>query len=270
MSKDLLHFRMEARLLGRIYVTGDCHADFRKFSIGSFPEQADLTQEDYVIICGDFGGIWNDCDDERARLDWLSRKNFTIIFVDGNHENFDRLYGGEFGVVDFHGGKAHKIRENIYHLIRGYVFDICGKKIFAFGGASSHDIQDGILEPDDYKDRKALEDESVRLSVQGKLFRINRLTWWKEELPSDEEMERGLELLKEHDYAVDFIVSHCCPQYIASVFSSGAYQQDTLTMYFNKIAELTDFSKWFFGHYHRDEAVLDQFVMLYHQILRIV
>lgn len=33
--------------------------------------------------------------------------------------------------------------------MRGQVFDIDGKKIFSFGGASSHDIQGGVLEPDD-------------------------------------------------------------------------------------------------------------------------
>ena len=45
----------------------------------------------------------------------------------------------EFQRVDFFGGKAHKISEKIYHLIRGEIYNIDGRKIFAFGGASSHD-----------------------------------------------------------------------------------------------------------------------------------
>ena len=131
-----------------VYVTGDCHADFGKFSVRRFPEQKELTRDDFVIVCGDFG-IWHDDPEERYQLKWLSEKPFTLLFADGNHENFDRLKS-EFPIVDFHGGKAHKIRDNIYHLMRGYVFNLCGKKFFVFGGASSHDIQDGILNPEDY------------------------------------------------------------------------------------------------------------------------
>ena len=31
---------------------------FEKFDIDIFPEQKEMTKEDFVIICGDFGGIW--------------------------------------------------------------------------------------------------------------------------------------------------------------------------------------------------------------------
>lgn len=40
-----------------IYVTGDCHSDFKKFSTKNFPDQKDMTKDDCVIICGDLGGI---------------------------------------------------------------------------------------------------------------------------------------------------------------------------------------------------------------------
>ena len=101
-----------------IFVTGDCHGDFRKFSTESFPEQKEMTKDDIVIICGDFGAIW-DCDGisrfESYWLNWLDEKPFTTVFVDGNHENFDRLTS-EFEIVDFHGGKAHKLNNSVYHL----------------------------------------------------------------------------------------------------------------------------------------------------------
>ena len=67
--------------------------------------------------------------------------------MDGNHENFDRLY--DYPVDELHGGKVHKIRNSVIHLMRGQVFEIDGKKIFTFGGARSHDISGGILELDD-------------------------------------------------------------------------------------------------------------------------
>lgn len=90
-------------------------------------------------------------------MNWLSQKPFTLLFVDGNHENFDRLYSGEFEVVDFHGGKTHKIADNIYHLMRDYVFTLCGKKFFVFVGANSHDIDDGILDRDDFTSEREFQ-----------------------------------------------------------------------------------------------------------------
>ena len=40
-----------------IYITGDTHASFKgRFSTDIFPEQKEMTKEDYLIICGDFGG----------------------------------------------------------------------------------------------------------------------------------------------------------------------------------------------------------------------
>ena len=172
-----------------IYITGDCHADFRRFSTDIFPEQHEMTKEDYVIICGDFGGVW-DKDKESARekwwLDWLDAKPYTTLFVDGNHENFDRLYS--YPVEVWHGGKVHKIRNSVIHLMRGQVFKIDGKKIFTFGGAGSHDISGGILELDDPNFRA----KKKRLDQGYEPYRINHLSWWEQELPSQEEMEKAL------------------------------------------------------------------------------
>lgn len=256
--------------MGKIYVTGDCHANFRKFNTNYFPEQTEMTKDDVVIVCGDFGGVWHDSMEEKYWLDWLNNKPFTLLFCDGNHENFDRLYSDEFETVDFCGGKANKIRNSIYHLQRGHMFDICDKKIFVFGGASSHDMQDGILEPDEFKSHKALANEYNRLIRQGKMIRVNHLSWWKEEMPSDEEMKFGLDTLENNGFKADFIVSHCCPQHVASIFSQGFYKTDKLTSYFDKIAEQTEFTKWFFGHYHDSKVISGgKYIMLYDQIVRI-
>lgn len=252
-----------------VYITGDCHADWKRFSTDSFPEQRQMTRDDFVIVCGDFG-LWHDDAVERWWFKWFEEKPFTVLFVDGNHENFDRLYGDEFEVVDFYGGKAHKIRDNIYHLMRGYVFNICGKKFFAFGGASSHDIDDGILDPKDYKTTKALVNDYNKCTKRGEMLRINHISWWAEEMPSDDEMDFGLKVLEDNGNKVDFIVSHCCPQAVAAVFSHGNYKADKLTEYFNKIYDTVSFSKWFFGHYHNNQQVLGDFIMLYEQIVRIV
>lgn len=252
-----------------VYITGDCHADWGKFSSDSFPEGKSLTRDDTVIVCGDFG-IWHDTKEERYLLDWLNKKKFTTCFVDGNHENFDRLYSDEFEVVDFHGGKAHKIRKNIYHLMRGYIFEFDGKKFFAFGGASSHDISDGILEPNDFSSPAELRKKFNDMRYAGKMVRVNHQSWWKQEMPSQEEMLFGLKTLEANDDKVDYIITHCCPQEIASYFSHGVYQADTLTEYFNTVAHDTQFDKWYFGHYHDNQQIFGKFVMLYDKIERIL
>ena len=93
----------------------------------------EMSKDDYVIICGDFGGIWTTPDSDRTEkhwLEWLESKPFTILFVDGNHECFDRLK--QFKTINYHGGKAHQIRNNIYHLMRGYVFEFEGEEILYF------------------------------------------------------------------------------------------------------------------------------------------
>ena len=41
-----------------IYITGDTHADFSRFEEDKFPIKTEMTKNDYVIICGDFGGVW--------------------------------------------------------------------------------------------------------------------------------------------------------------------------------------------------------------------
>lgn len=250
-----------------IYITGDCHADWTKLSSKNFAEQKEMTRNDYLIVCGDFG-IWHNDKTEQWWLKWLSNKNFTLLFVDGNHENFDRLYSDEFDVVDFCGGKAHKIRENIYHLMRGYVFNLCGKTFFAFGGASSHDIDDGILDPKDFKTTSELMNEFNNRTQMGEMLRIDHLSWWKEEMPSKTEMDFGLKTLANYGNKIDYIVSHTCPQKIASY--CGYETPDELTRYFDTILETVQFKKWFFGHHHKNQVVNDKFVMLYEWIVRVL
>lgn len=77
--------------------------------------------------------------------------------------------------------------------MRGEIFNIEDLSFFAFGGASSHDIQDGIL---DYNDEDWRE-KAKELDKRGKyMYRVKDLSWWKEELPTEEEMQHGLEALK--------------------------------------------------------------------------
>ena len=146
-----------------IFVTGDCHGDYRKLSSAAFREQKEMDRQDFVIVCGDFG-YWDRSRQEEYWMDWLAQKDFTLLFVDGNHENYDLL--AEFPVQMWHGGKVQMIRENVIHLMRGQMFNLQGRRFFTFGGARSHDIVDGILEPDDPELRVKVK----RLEGAGALF----------------------------------------------------------------------------------------------------
>ena len=122
-----------------LYVTGDLHIpiDIEKLNGKRFPEQKQLTKRDFVVVCGDFGGIWSGGRKDRYWLRWLERKRFTTLFVDGNHENFDLL--DAFPVQRWSGGKVHKVAEGVYHLMRGQVYSVEGRKLFAMGGGASGD-----------------------------------------------------------------------------------------------------------------------------------
>lgn len=247
-----------------IFVTGDTHGDWMtRLNSHSFPEGVGLTKDDYVIICGDFG-LWHDTKEERYNLEWLDSKPFTTLFVCGNHENYDRLY--EYPVEKWCGGKIHKICSSVFHLMRGQIFDIQGKRFFTFGGASSHDVQDGILEPDDPRISKWYRDYD-------KMFRINHTSWWKEELPSEEEMTEGMMNLKQNGSQVDYIITHS--PYTSALRQmdqgSGVYKTDILTDYLQEIKESVEYKKWFFGHMHVNQNFPgDNAISIYEQIIRIL
>ena len=70
-----------------IYVTGDTHGDWSRFSMKNFPMQKEMNRNDYVIVCGDFG-IWDNSNAENYWLNWLSDKSFILLFIDGNNDDF--------------------------------------------------------------------------------------------------------------------------------------------------------------------------------------
>lgn len=243
-----------------IYVTGDTHGEYERFTTKNFPEQRGLTKDDYVIICGDFG-IWDDSAEENNNLDWLNDKPFTTLFVDGNHENYDLL--NKYPVTEWHGGKAQFIRPSVIHLMRGHLFDIDGKRIFTMGGAASHDISDGILDPTD-KDFKKIR---KNLDKQGKYsYRIKGVSWWEEELPDDEDFATALATLDNCDWKVDYIISHCASNSIVSALNFGMADFDKLTDFFEVLERKCEFKKWFFGHYHDNIKFDEKHCLIYEKI----
>lgn len=246
-----------------VFITGDVHGDFSRFKKEVFYEQAGLTKDDYLIIAGDFGGVWDGSPRERHWLDWLDARPFTTLFVSGNHENFDML--AALPKEEWHGGEIQRVRPSVIHLTRGQVYDIGGRKFFTMGGASSHDISGGILEPDDPEFRK----KRKRLEASGALYRVNHHSWWAAELPSEAEYQTARANLEKHGWAVDYIVTHCCPTSVQDELSGGAFQADHLTDFLDEVAQRCQFRYWFFGHYHDNGVVREKYVLLYEQIVEL-
>ncbi len=223
-----------------IYVTGDVHIpyDTSKLNTKKFPEQKSLTANDYVIICGDFGGVWDNSNEEHYWRKWFEQKNFTTLFIDGNHENFDML--NEFEVIDFCGGKAHKISDKIYHLMRGQIYNIEGKSFFTFGGASSHD----------------------------KECRKEGISWWKEELPTTAELELARQNLSKANWQVDYVITHCTSTSWQRYFNVNL-KGDVLTDFLDEIKEKLAYKKWFWGHYHLDIALDEKHTMIFNKVIKL-
>lgn len=251
-----------------VYLCGDCHGSFERFSTKNFPEQKEMTRDDIVICLGDCAITWDDTYAEREKylIKWFGEKNFTFCYITGNHEGYDRLK--RYPVVDFHGGKAIQLGQNVFCLKRGEIFDFEGYKFFTFGGARSHDIDGGVFEP--HEKNKIKEAERKWMQNLGGHYRINHISWWAEEMPSEEEMQHGLENLEKHNWTVDYILTHDMPSEVMSVKYMSAIETDPLKLYFNRLAHDVNFYQWWGGHWHIEDRIMGKFFITYEKITRII
>ena len=114
-------------------------------------------------------------------------------------------------IAEWNGGKIHRVRDHILHLMRGQVFRLDDMTFFTMGGATSHDIEGSVLNPSAPDFRV----QYFQAILFGKRFRILDESWWPEELPSDEEYEEALVNLEQVGWQVDCILTHCAPTDIA-------------------------------------------------------
>ena len=210
-----------------IYVTGDTHGyiDIEKLSYRNSPFLKGLTKDDYVIVCGDFGLVWDNSKGEMHWRKWLEEKSFTTLFVDGNHENHNML--DAYPVETWNGGNIHRISDSIIHLMRGQVFEVAGSKFFTMGGAESHD----------------------------KEYRVEDVSWWRREMPSKEEMEQAVRNLRKHDFKVDYVITHCAPSSVQQEIEEKLllhYADNYFTDWLDELITRygLQFRKWYCGHYH--------------------
>ena len=220
-----------------LYITGDTHGNFDR--ILKWTETAKPNKDkDFLFILGDFGYIWDNkrTSFEKDNLDFISCLPFTTLFIDGNHENHERL--NSMRVINFSGGKAHKVYDSIYHLMRGQVYEIAGKRIFTFGGASSID----------------------------KHLRTEGISWWKEEEFNYCEANTAYENLNKIGWEVDYVLTHSAPFSIRDKLFESNKPSSTERMLEAMLRNIK-FKRWYFGHYHIDKK-MDNFTAMYENIER--
>ena len=230
--------------MSKVYITGDLHGamDINKLASENFPEGNNLTKEDYVIICGDFGLVWSEPQSKAEWwwLKWLNDKPWTTLFVDGNHENHVQL--NSYPITEWHGGKVHMIMPSVIHLMRGQIYDINGYKWFTYGGAESVD----------------------------KAYRTPYKTWWPQETPSLEEYDEAVLNLYKVDFNVDYIITHAAPQDILEeLFYSPHTKIDGTPYHLHDFYQGCEYKDWYCGHYHINCDIKPNFHMLYTKIVEI-
>lgn len=222
-----------------IYITGDMHGDKSRFQTDEIKK---LQAGDTLIICGDFGFVWDSSKEEKKFLKTLGEKPYNICFVDGPHDNYDQIYSARKTV--WKGGMVHRISGKLFHMCRGQVFSIEGKKIFTFGGGESLD----------------------------KEIRTDSQIWFKEELPTPEEMMEGAQSLEENGLSVDYIVTHEPPSIVKSALQYRANKinyVNKLNGYLEEINSECQYKRWFFGSIHEDRIITKKHTSVFKKLINI-
>ncbi|MDR1927295.1 MAG: metallophosphoesterase [Oscillospiraceae bacterium] len=221
-----------------IYFTGDTHGDLGRFSQ---PGMRKLKKGDTLIICGDFGFLWDGSKVEKSILKKLGKKSYNVCFVDGAHENFELLQ--EYPVAEWNGGKVHQLGGRLFHLMRGQIYTIEGKTIFAMGG--------GVSPDEEFRS----EDE-------------NRMHW---QIPSREELRAATAALEAVNGQVDYIVTHEPPLRIKAFLQLKQHDSNKdltgLNTYFEEIGKCCRFERWFFGSMHLDKRIASTHICLFRKII---
>ena len=217
-----------------VYITGDTHGDFSRFTS---PAARRLKKGDCLIVCGDFGFLWDGGKREAATLKKIARLPYTVLFLDGRHENYDLL--GEYPAVEWNGGKVQVIEEGLMHLMRGEIYTIEHETYFAFGGGESPDPG----------------------------LRSDAKTWWEEESPTAGEMLAARRRLQEAGNKVDYILTHE-PSGKARGYMSGRGEAlNGVNVFLNTLEDTVEYRRWFFGCLHLDKPMSKRHLAVFRDIV---
>jgi hypothetical protein len=220
-----------------IYVTGDMHGDLSRFR-----KTKKLKKGDFLLVCGDFGFVWDGCKKEKQTLKRLGKKKFHILFADGVHENFKELEA--YPEEEFCGGKTRLISGNLRYLMRGEIFTLAGKKVLVFGGGR----------PDD-GDNTGDKEYKILLEASPAI-------------PREADYRNGLQSIARHGGKVDYIVSHMAPVKIAEFLELPTSDKSRANAYLDILGDSCAFERWFFGNHHINKVVTSKYYALFDRVMR--
>ena len=218
-----------------IYFTGDLHGDRTRLEEKKIKR---LRRGDTLVVCGDFGFVWDNSSEERKLLTWIGKRRYNVVFVEGVHDNMALLE--KYPVERWNGGLTHHICGNLRHLIRGQAYNINGKVLFAFGGGED-------------EDQAILQEASV--------------DWRSQELPTAQELQRAWTAVRMLDKKIDYVVSHHPPSNIASCITNHTGEVSSLTAFLDKLQMQCQFQGWYFGGYHQNKIIPPYYYCLFDDVV---
>lgn len=202
----------------KIAFAGDWHDNFKYMWNACYWAHQKGVQA--IVHVGDFG-FWKNgiyYDDLNAQL---IKWNLTLLFIDGNHENFPLLYS-----IPEHEEGYREIRSNIIHLPRGFRWEWSDQIFTALGGA--HSIDKG--------------------------FRDDGVDWFKEEDITVDDMKKVID-----GGYTDFLITHDAPKFarvplnpeFAQMFSYiDVFESEVSRFMIEKVCREIAPRFVFHGHYH--------------------
>jgi predicted phosphodiesterase len=211
----------------RVLFVGDSHRN-SAFMAKAF-EVAHVNHCEKIIQLGDFGFGWEwlkltdslaICKFSAAVSLLVEKTGIEVLFLDGNHENFDALLS-----IALQPDGRREVAPGVFHLPRGHRFEIDGCSFLVCGGAVSVD----------------------------KLARQEGVSWWSQEAITDEDVVRC------GDASVNVLLTHDAPWQTTKgdhIHRSGYGMSADIETYLNRlrigrIVEATSPSLVVHGHLHR-------------------
>ncbi len=243
--------------MNNIYLTGDTHGCWgtAKSNVLGLKDRLEKVENgSTVIILGDFGFIFmnhhtpkrtwlkSEQDKLKKMQKYCSERDIILMFIDGNHENFNRLYN-DYPLCEKYGGQCRQIDDNIYHIERGSILTINELKFFCCGGGDSVD----------------------------KAYRNFNVDWWEQEMLTKAQEDLSVDNLANNQWEVDYILTHCCTneQILKIDDYKVLYGINSFDKFFENIEKYTKFRHWYYGHMHEDTQTDDKHTCVYGKVIKL-
>lgn len=218
-----------------IFVTGDKHGQLEPFLENSAFKK--IKKNDILIVCGDFGFLWDKSNLEYKKLKWLSKRKYKIAFVDGCNDNMEIIE--EYPVSVWNGGQVRLISDNIIYLMKGELYNIEDKKVLAFGGGFNSNLTADL----------------------------DNNNWWPENYSTMASVDAVVRNIERVNGDFDLIVTHEAPSSITPCIEKIP-SNNAINNILEEIRTHSKFNMWFFGKYHMDKMIAPKYCAIFDRVIK--